>query len=133
MLSSQERRAPNIGGVMLSDVATIFDDSEEETRYASRDFSFIVQGLTQGKAPSNLGKFVTALWSVYYSEEDPGISIDPIGWGVDKQLVRYIGHVINTDLGRVMREADYLMKKWAVGTERKEAETATPGCGFTRT
>ena len=26
--------------------------------------------------------------------------------------------MINTDLGRVMREADYMMKKWAVGTER---------------
>jgi len=32
--------------------------------------------------------------------------------------VRYIGRVVNTDLGRVMREADYLMKKWAVGTEK---------------
>jgi len=30
-------------------------------------------------------------------------------------MVRYIGKVINTDLGRVMRDADYLMKKWARG------------------
>jgi len=40
----------------------------------------------------------------------------------DKHMVRYIGQVINTDLGRVMRDADYLMKKWAVGTENPGIE-----------
>ena len=48
------------------------------------------------------------------------ISIDPISRGAEKQLVRYIGHVRQSDLARVMREADYQMKKWAVGSEQPE-------------
>ncbi|MFQ5751840.1 MAG: hypothetical protein ACE5HI_07570, partial [bacterium] len=64
--------------------------------------------------------FVTALWSVYHDTLSPGISFDPISQDVDEQLVRYIGNVINNDLGRVMREADYTMKKWAVGTEKPD-------------
>lgn len=118
MLSSQERTSSNIGGVMLSGVARVIDGNNSSLNSASRDFSLLVRGLDRGSAPSNFGKFVTALWSIYYSKEDPGISIDPIARGADKQLVRYLGRVINTDLGRVMREADYLMKKWAVGTEK---------------
>ena len=27
---------------------------------------------------------------------------------------------MNNDLGRVMREADYVMKKWSIGTERAD-------------
>lgn len=68
--------------------------------------------------PKAFGRFVTALWAVYYSDEDPGISIDPIAPGVDKHLVRYLGQVVNSDLGRVMRVSDYTMKRWSVGTER---------------
>jgi hypothetical protein len=75
---------------------------------------------------------VTALWCVYYSDQDPGISIDPIGPKVDKHLVRYIGRVVNTDLGRVMREADYTMKKWAVGTERPDYPGFQPVDGWMR-
>jgi len=119
MLSSKERESPEIGGVMLSNTASIIGESNGPT-LTNGNFSFILKGLLRDKTPSNFRKFITALWAVYYSKEDPGISIDPIAWGVDKQLVRYIGRVINTDLGRVMREADYLMKKWAVGTEQAD-------------
>lgn len=117
MLSSQERRSPRIGGVMLNGTANVLQDSAGQDRHTHGDFSLVVKGLKGRGTPSDLKKFITALWSIYYSKEDPGISIDPIAIGADRQLVRYIGQVINTDLGRVMREADYLMKKWAVGTE----------------
>ena len=85
---------------------------------------------TPGSIPKLYRKFITALWSVYYSDQDPGISIDPPKRETEEEpseaefmkpethSVRYIGRVLNTDLGRVMREADYLMKKWAVGTEK---------------
>jgi len=80
----------------------------------------IVEGQSARIAPETFRQLVTALWSVYYSKEDPGISIDPIAPRAKQHLVRYIGRVINTDLGRVMREADYVMKKWSVGTERAD-------------
>ena len=114
---SVRRRAPDVGGVMLENVASVTDDSTlGPLDMANAKFSFVVDGQDARLDPLTYRKFVTALWAVYYAKEDPGISIDPIAPGGEKHMVRYIGRVINTDLGRVMREADYLMKQWAVGT-----------------
>jgi hypothetical protein len=116
----REPFARNIGGVMLQGTAAIQGAQRAEVSLTNGHFSLVVDGRDARIAPEAYRKFVTALWCVYYSPQDPGVSIDPIGQGVDKHLVRYIGRVINTDLGRVMREADYVMKKWAVGTERPD-------------
>ncbi len=119
--SARYTRTPNVGGVMLENVARVSgEDTANPLDMAGAKFSFVVDGEDARLDPLTFRKFVTALWAVYYSNEDPGISIDPIAPGAEKHLVRYIGQVINTDLGRVMREADYLMKKWAVGTETPE-------------
>ncbi len=120
-----------VGGVMLSATAKLVGQDESKIDLSSGNFSFIMDGAKAQLAPETFRKFVTALWSLYFSKEDPGISIDPICTpfnapeckGIDKHLVRYIGRVINTDLGRVMREADYTMKKWAIGTDKP----AVPG------
>jgi hypothetical protein len=109
-----------VGGVMLSGSAKVPGTNGAKLDLSSGNFSLIVEGARARLAPETFRKFITALWAVYYERQDPGISIDPIAPGVDKHLVRYIGKVINTDLGRVMREADYLMKKWAVGTEHPD-------------
>jgi len=109
--------SPNVGGVMLQGAAKVSGSDSSTVNLASGTFSLIVDGSNKSRLdPAVYNKFVTALWSVFFSEEPPGISIDPIAPKVNKHLVRYIGNVINNDLGRVMREADYTMKKWAVGT-----------------
>ena len=113
------RVSPDVGGVMLKGAASVVGDAPSSVD-ASKLFTLIASGDNAVLSREAHRRFVTALWSVYYSNEDPGISIDPIAWGADKQLVRYIGRVVNTDLGRVMRDADYLMKKWAVGTEKPD-------------
>ena len=110
--------SPNVGGVLLSGTATVSGKSAGNVDLSRGGFSLVVDGQNAQLDPKTFRKFITALWAVYYSDQDPGISIDPIEWGGKDHVVRYIGRVINTDLGRVMREADYLMKKWAVGTER---------------
>jgi hypothetical protein len=121
-----------IGGVMLSGVAEIDGDGLAEVTLADGSFSLVIDGKNARIDPRLYRKFVTALWCVYYSDQDPGISLDPPDRDRDwdkkqdekefmkpeKHSVRHIGRVANTDLARVMREADYLMKKWAVGTER---------------
>ena len=106
-----------VGGVMLQATASVSGSGSPQDLVPG-NFALVVDGENARPSRETFRKFVTALWAVYFSDEDPGISIDPIGPDVDKHLVRYIGNVVNTDLGRVMREADYLMKKWAVGTER---------------
>ncbi|MFW6106616.1 MAG: hypothetical protein ACOC8H_00490 [bacterium] len=123
---------PNIGGVMLSGTADVEGADGTQVNLAGGNFSLVVDGENARIDPKLFRKFITALWCVYYSEQDPGISIDPPGRNTDdevpmeefmkpeKHSVRYIGRVLNTDLGRVMREADYLMKKWAVGSGRPE-------------
>lgn len=105
----------NIGGVMLAQAA-ISQGSGPASLLSSGDFSLILTDPSGGVDVTTLRRFVTALWAVYFSQEGPGISIDPIAPGAERHLVRYIGRVINTDLGRVMREADYHMKQLAVGT-----------------
>ena len=110
--------SPHVGGVMLQNTAII--KGAEGVDLAGGNFSLVVDGARAQIDPRTFRKFVTALWAVYYSDEDPGISIDPIAPTSKKHMVRYIGRVINSDLGRVMREADYVMKKWAVGTERPD-------------
>ena len=71
-----------------------------------------------------LQRFSTALWATYLSVEGPGISIDPVSESFkefgDKHRVRYIGQVYNTEIGKVMRETDHLMKRWAIGTHRPD-------------
>ncbi|MBD3334954.1 MAG: hypothetical protein GF355_05510 [Candidatus Eisenbacteria bacterium] len=112
--------APDVGGVMLTGAAGVAGDLPGMTTpgLANGGFSLVLEGQEAALSPAAFDRFMTALWAVYYSDEDPGISIDPIAPGIDKHMVRYIGRVVNSDLGRVMREADYVMKQWAVGTER---------------
>jgi len=122
----------HIGGVMLSGMAQIEGAERAEVSLAGGNFSLVVDGQNARIDPRLFRKFVTALWCVYYSEQAPGISIDPPARDPDEEVsreefmkpekhsVRYIGRVVHTDLGRVMREADYLMKKWAVGSGRPD-------------
>jgi len=113
-----QKHSQNVGGVVLGGTAKILGGSEAKVDLSSGNFSLIVEGEGARLAPEAFRKFVTALWSVYPEKESPGISIDPIGPGIKKHLVRYIGKVINNDLARVMRAADYIMKLWAIGTEK---------------
>jgi hypothetical protein len=95
-------------------------DGPSRAELGKEGFAFVVDGKDARLDQEALRRFVTALWAVYFTETDPGISIDPIAPGVKQHLVRYIGNVMNSDLGRVMREADYVMKQWAVGSARPE-------------
>lgn len=110
----------NIGGVLLQGSASIDIDENSNKEQIFDSFSLCINGEDENINTESFRKFITALWAVYYSDEPPGISIDPIDPSLDKHLVRYIGNVINSDLGRVMREADYTMKKWAIGTEKPD-------------
>jgi hypothetical protein len=116
---SPQTYASKVGGVMLRGTAAISGANTAQVDLSKGHFALILEGQSTRLDPAVFQKFLTALWAVYYCAQEPGVSIDPIAPGVQKHLVRYIGcHVINSDLGRVMREADYLMKKWAVGTDR---------------
>jgi len=108
---------PHVGGVMLRGAAEAADADSELT---AGDFSLIFDGAKNEIDVASLRRFVTALWATYFTEVGPGISIDPVGKMTDRHAVRYIGNVINSDLGRVMREADYIMKSWAVGSSRPD-------------
>lgn len=113
-----QRLSSSVGGVMLRGAAKVAGAREAQLDLSYGNFSLVIDGENARLTPEAFRRFITALWSVYYTDQDPGVSIDPIEPGGKKHLVRYIGNVVNNDLGRVMREADYLMKKWAVGTEK---------------
>lgn len=123
-----------VGGVMLSGTAKIDGAPEAEVNLTDGAFSLVVAGKDARIDPKLFRKFVTALWCVYYWDHDPGVSIDPVGGKMtaetEEHLVRYIGRVINTDLARVMREADYCMKKWVVGTDRPDYPGFRPVDGW---
>jgi hypothetical protein len=111
--------SPQVGGVMLSGTAAVAEQNGQSAK-AHTLFSLVAEGDNAALSEDAYRRFVTALWAVYFSKTDPGISIDPIAPGVKQHLVRYIGNVMNSDLGRVMREADYTMKQWAVGSARPD-------------
>ncbi|KAA3609117.1 MAG: hypothetical protein DWQ01_09875 [Planctomycetota bacterium] len=113
-------RSRDIGGVLLDASAHV--SGGEGFNLGKGSFSVVLGKEDAWPHPETFARFVTALWAVYFGRTDPGISIDPISRGNEKQLVRYIGNVMNSDLGRVMREADYLMKEWAVGTAAPSIE-----------
>lgn len=102
---------------MLQGAAELGNDQSPLT---AGNFSLIFQGSNGEIDIPTLRHFVTALWAVYFTNSGPGISIDPVGKFTDRHAVRYIGRVVNSDLGRVMRETDYQMKSWAVGTSRPD-------------
>ncbi len=116
----------DVAGVLLDGSAGVVGDTDVPVSLLAGDFSLILDGPNDKVDPDVYRKFVTALWAVYYSDANVGISIDPVidpnGRWLDRHMVRYIGHVVNTDLSRVMREADYLMKQWSVGTTRPAIE-----------
>ena len=117
--TSADFTPPRVGGVMLRGAA---EAGDKESQLTAGDFSLIFDGNKNELDVLGLRRFVTALWATYFTETGPGISIDPIGDGTEVHAVRYIGNVINSDLGRVMREADYLMKSWAVGVARPKVK-----------
>ena len=108
---------PKIGGVWLAGAAQP-SNGQATVGASAPGFSLLVDG-EDGVLPSDrFARFVTALWSVYFSPTPPGVSIDPIAPGAPKHLVRYIGNVVNNDLAEFMRESDYLMKQLAVGSAK---------------
>lgn len=106
-----------VGGVMLAGAASVKGAAPSAVSLGEGAFGLVVEGENARLAPEEFRRFVTALWAVYFSEQAPGISIDPIAPGVDRHAVRYIGNVVNTDLARVMRVADYRMKGAVVGSD----------------
>ena len=112
-----------IGGVMLSNTAKVEGLTGVEGASAAIDpttgsFDLVVQGHNVRISNMDLRKFVTVLWAVYFGEEDPGISIDPIGPDADQQLVRFIGNTVGNTLGKTLLDADYFMKRAAIGAVR---------------
>ncbi|MBI3801678.1 MAG: hypothetical protein HY268_32515 [Deltaproteobacteria bacterium] len=111
-----------IGGVMLANTARVEGLAMGDAVSAAIDqttgsFNLIVQGKNVRVSDLDLRKFITVLWAVYFGEEDPGISIDPIAPEADRQLVRFIGNIMDTALAKTLLDADYYMKKCAIGTE----------------
>lgn len=123
---STATRPQNVKGVLLQAVAQFEGDS---VRLHASNVGLVFQDAGGGIDIPRLRRFVTAMWAAYLSVEGPGISINPIDSAANKQQlqrthnVQYIGQVEHTDLGRVMREADYIMKQWAVGTVRPDIPT----------
>lgn len=112
---TNETRLPQVGGVLLQGVAK---SASSGAALTSGNFSLIFKGEAGEISVPTLRRFVTAAWATYFTSHGPGISIDPLPGLKDRHVVRYIGRVVNSDLGRVMREADYIMKQWAVGDRR---------------
>jgi hypothetical protein len=112
--------ANTVGGVLLEGASRMLG-ADGFSGPGSVPFSLLVREAAPADDAA-LRRFLTALWAVYFSQTGPGISIDPIAPGFDKHSVRYIGSVLNSDLARVMREADYLMKQWAVGSSAPDIE-----------
>jgi hypothetical protein len=116
-------RPPSIGGVLLSaagSISGVDDGGVSSVSIGMGDFSLIVDGEDVHVQQIDLSRFLTALWAVYFGDKDPGVSIDPVCAACDEQVVRYIGQVENTGLGRVLVDADYLMKKCAIGLARPD-------------
>lgn len=110
---------PNVRGVLLKGAASLKEGAEA---FGEGDVSLVFQDSAGEIDIGKLRRFVTSLWAAYLSVEGPGISIDPAEPKMDYQKVRHIGQVRNTYLARIMRETDYLMKQWAIGTYRPDIE-----------
>lgn len=110
---------PRVGGVLLQGVA---QSDTPGVALSSGNFSLIFQGEAGEISVPTLRRFVTAAWATYFTAHGPGISIEPLPGLKDRHVVRYIGHVVNSDLGRVMREVDYIMKSWAVGDSHADLD-----------
>ncbi len=113
----------NIGGVMLNTPAQV---EGGKATLNTGNISLVFQNSDGVIDFTKLQRFSTALWATYLSVEGPGISIDPIEKDLEygnKHKVRHIGQIRNTELGKVMRETDYLMKRWAIGTHRPDIKS----------
>lgn len=84
----------------------------------------VLVGRTDAEAPSlNLDDLRVAFHCVY-SEQDPGVSIDP-GPTYSTMLVRYLGPTKYTNFGLVMFDADRLLKTLSLGQDNVTGELTT--------
>lgn len=109
------RGMPDLGGVILYGPAEISGLQPSEIEGGKIDsltgqFSLIVKGAQVSFPKSYIAVFISVLMAVYYDDEAPGISIDPICDGCERMIVRFIGKTRNSRIGRVLFEADRLMK-----------------------
>ncbi|MEI6809586.1 MAG: ankyrin repeat domain-containing protein, partial [bacterium] len=109
----------HVKGVLLQNAASV------KGGLGGSSLAIIVADSSGVIDPLKVRRCATAVWAGYLSAEGPGISLDPVSKNSEqfnRHNVRYIGQVRNTDLGRVMRETDYLMKKWATGANAPYVE-----------
>lgn len=112
----------DIGGVLFAGDSAPGEAGDVSVSLAGGAFAFALDGEDARLSPESYRRFLAAAWAVYFEDEPPGVSIDPIAPNIDKHFVRYIGKVVNSDIGRVLREADYLAKKWFVGVETPDID-----------
>jgi hypothetical protein len=105
----------DLEGLFLSDLSS-FKNPNAQWHFIQGRFSMICRDSGTKINPTVFRKFITALWSVYFSEEAPGVFMEPLPG--KRFLVHYNGNVINNDLGRVMRESDLHLKKLTAGLEK---------------
>src|SRR5262249_55965134 len=78
---------PRVGGVMLHGAAA---PATAGAQLTSGNFSLIFEGSHGEVDVPTLRRFVTALWATYFTQDGPGISIDPIAGIEGPHAVRYI-------------------------------------------
>ena len=108
-----------MGGVCLSKKADVFINIGEITGafYDESLGQLILCGKRNYTIPTmDFDDFAVAVQSIYglkTKKEDPGVSIDPVN--NTRHVVTYFGNTKDTHFGKILFEADLLMKKLAVG------------------
>ncbi|RKX58256.1 MAG: hypothetical protein DRP29_06970 [Thermodesulfobacteriota bacterium] len=122
---------PKIGGVLLYKSAAISNISSEDIESGLIDpetgnFALIINGENVSLSDTYFKDFLSVLFAVYYGDKDPGISIDPICNDCERMLVRYIGKTRYTPMGKVLFDADRLMKCYWLGKDNITKEKLRP-------
>lgn len=115
-----------VGGISLNKSAQVFTNLTDISgaTYDPTTQQLILIGQEQiGLPPMNMDDFVVAVRSVY-ANQDPGVSIDP-GPTDEEMVVRYLGLTEGTEFGRVMFEADRLLKSLSMGQDNLTGEKIT--------
>ena len=122
------RGIPKIGGVFLYKTAEVSGVFPEDIEAGLIDpetggFALVINGENVSLPDTYFNDFLSVLFAVYYGDEAPGISIDPICNDCERMLTRYIGKTRYTPMGKILFDADRLMKCYWLG---KDNITGTP-------
>lgn len=120
----------NYGGVTLNKILTLLNDVDEIKGAAfdpqKGEIVFVGDGVIPVEEQIDMDDLVAAIKSIYVKQQNPGITFHTPdiakAYQTGRWDVTYFGAIQGTPFGKILFEADYVLKQLTLGIDRNGAK-----------